>query len=135
MKSKITWCLALGLLFLTQLTFAQQKTVTGTVTDGSNVPLPGVNVVVKGTTTGTQTDFDGNYSISAAQGDVLTFSYVGFTPKDVAVGASSTYNVTLEEGEALEEVIVLGYTTKSTDEVTGSSVQVEAADIESTPFV
>ena len=135
MKSKITWCLALGLLFLTQLTFAQQKTVTGTVTDGSNVPLPGVNVVVKGTTTGTQTDFDGNYSISAAQGDVLTFSYVGFTPKDVAVGASSTYNVTLEEGEALEEVIVLGYTTKSVDEVTGSSVQVEAADIESTPFV
>lgn len=135
MKSKITWCLALGLLFLTQLTFAQQKTVTGTVTDGSNVPLPGVNVVVKGTTTGTQTDFDGNYSISAAQGDVLTFSYVGFTPKDVAVGASSTYKVTLEEGEALEEVIVLGYTTKSTDEVTGSSVQVEAADIESTPFV
>ena len=127
--------MALGLLFLTQLTFAQQKTVTGTVTDGSNVPLPGVNVVVKGTTTGTQTDFDGNYSISAAQGDVLTFSYVGFTPKDVAVGASSTYNVTLEEGEALEEVIVLGYTTKSTDEVTGSSVQVEAADIESTPFV
>ena len=135
MKSKITWCLALGLLFLTQLTFAQQKTVTGTVTDGSNVPLPGVNVVVKGTTTGTQTDFDGNYSISAAQGDVLTFSYVGFTPKDVAVGASSTYNVTLEEGEALEEVIVLGYTTKSVDEVTGSSVQVEAVDIESTPFV
>ena len=135
MKSKITWCFALCLLFITQLTFAQQKTVTGTVTDQSNVPLPGVNVVVKGTNLGTQTDFDGNYTISASQGEVITFSYVGFTPKNVTVGAANIVNITLEEGESLQEVIVLGYTTRSVDEVTGSSVQINAADIESTPFV
>ncbi|MGO4912656.1 SusC/RagA family TonB-linked outer membrane protein [Leeuwenhoekiella sp. W20_SRS_FM14] len=135
MKSKITWCFALCLLFMTQLTFAQQKTITGTVTDQSNVPLPGVNVVVKGTNLGTQTDFDGNYSISASQGETLTFSYVGFTAKDMVVGASNKLNITLEEGESLQEVIVLGYTTRSVDEVTGSSVQVNSADIESVPFV
>ena len=63
MKSKITWCLALGLLFLTQLTFAQQKTISGTVTDQDGLVLPGVNIVIKGTSSGTQTDFDGNYEI------------------------------------------------------------------------
>jgi TonB-linked SusC/RagA family outer membrane protein len=112
-----------------------KQTVTGTVTDQSNVPLPGVNVVVKGTNLGTQTDFDGNYTISASQGEVITFSYVGFTPKNVTVGAANIVNITLEEGESLQEVIVLGYTTRSVDEVTGSSVQINAADIESTPFV
>ena len=135
MKSKITWCLAMAMLLIIQLSFAQEKTITGNVKDQSNVPLPGVNVVVKGTKNGTQTDFDGDFSIAANLGDVLTFSYVGFTPKEITVTSANSYNVTLEEGEALEEVIVLGYTTRSVDEVTGSSVQIEAADIESTPFV
>jgi len=133
MKSKITWCLALGLLFLTQLTFAQLKTVTGTVTDDNNMPLPGVNIVVQGTSAGTQTDFDGNYSISAQQGQTLVFSYVGFEENQQVVGASSTINVTLVAGEALDEVVVLGYSKVSKAEVTGSTVQLASEAIEQVP--
>src|SRR5690606_21517017 len=65
------------LLFMGPLVFAQELTITGTVTDGNGMPLPGVNVYIKGTTTGVQTDFDGNYIIDAEQDDILVFSYVG----------------------------------------------------------
>ena len=78
------------------LLFAQNITVSGVVTDASNVPMPGVNIQVKGTTRGTSTNFDGEYQISANQGDVLVFSYLGFTTKEVTVSGSSL-NVTLEE--------------------------------------
>ncbi|MBS9767316.1 MAG: carboxypeptidase-like regulatory domain-containing protein [Flavobacteriaceae bacterium] len=74
------------LLFVPMLLFAQTKTVTGTVTAKSDgAPLPGVNVLVKGTTAGTQTDFDGNYSLKVQEGAVLQFSYVGFKTKEVKV--------------------------------------------------
>lgn len=126
MKSKLFWFLSLGLLFFTQLSLAQEKSISGTVTDGSGVPLPGVNIVVKGTTNGTQTDFDGIYTISASQGDVLVFSYVGFASQESTVGAGATIDVTLQQGEALEEVVVtalgisrekksLGYATQEVD--------------------
>lgn len=115
---------------LIQLTFAQDGNVTGSVTDDSGVPLPGVNIVVKGTTTGTQSNFDGDYTISASAADVLVFSYVGFADQEVPVGTQSTINVTLQAGEALDEVVVtalgisrekksLGY---ATQEVDGSAV-------------
>ena len=88
---------------------AQEKTITGTVTDMDNLPLPGVSIVITGTTNGTQTDFDGNYTINATVGDVLRFSYIGQTTVNVTVGASNTINVQMEEdAEALEEVIVTG---------------------------
>lgn len=96
------------LLLTVQLSFAQEKEIKGTVTakaDGE--PTPGVNVLVKGTTNGTQTDFDGNYSINASKGDVLTFSFLGMTSVDVVVGDSNTINVQLEEdAEQLDAVIV-----------------------------
>ena len=76
MKIKFTGLLTLFLALAVQFSFAQTKEVTGTVTDGSGVPLPGVNIVIQGTTTGTQTDFDGNYAISASEGQTLVFSYV-----------------------------------------------------------
>jgi len=87
---------------------AQNKTVSGTVTDASDgSPLPGVNVLVQGTTNGTQTDFDGNYSIEAAVGDVLVFSYIGTRTQSVTVGDSSTINVAMEEDASqLDEVVV-----------------------------
>ena len=106
MKTKFSGLLTLILALVVQISFAQTKTVTGTVTDGSGVPLPGVNVIVEGTSTGTQTDFDGNYSISAAPGDVLTFSYVGFSNSSVTVGTVDSYNVSLTAGESLDEVVV-----------------------------
>ncbi|RXG21686.1 SusC/RagA family TonB-linked outer membrane protein [Leeuwenhoekiella aequorea] len=134
MKSKITWCFALCLLFITQLAFAQQKTITGTVTDQSNVPLPGVNVVINGTSTGTQTDFDGNYSILANQGDVLVFSYVGFQEMSVKVGASSTINTSMVAGEELDEVVVTGFGNVSKSSFTGSAKVVAGDELSKKSF-
>ena len=96
------------LLFAAQTTFAQEKDITGTVTSKTDgIPLPGVNVIVQGTTNGAQTDFDGNYSITASVGDVLNFSYVGMTTIQITVGDSSVINAQLEEdAEQLNEVVV-----------------------------
>ncbi|MCL6266127.1 VWA domain-containing protein [Flagellimonas myxillae] len=86
------------------------KTITGVVTDSENLPLPGANVMVKGTKITVQTDFDGNYSIEANQGQTLVFSYLGFVTKSMTVGSSTTINVMLEEDfQALDEVVVTAY--------------------------
>ncbi|WP_321828218.1 carboxypeptidase-like regulatory domain-containing protein [Maribacter dokdonensis] len=77
MKQKLTWMLTPLLVFFMTFSFAQEKTVTGVVTDQSGLPLPGVSVVVVGTTNGSQTDFDGNYAINVNQGEKLRFSYLG----------------------------------------------------------
>ena len=109
MKNRTKW---LCMLFLMGIffSFAQQNNVSGTVTDFENLPLPGVNILVKGTTTGTQSDFDGNYVIAANSGDVLIFSYIGQRTIEITVGASNTINVQMEQDtQALEEVVVVGY--------------------------
>ncbi|GGZ79186.1 SusC/RagA family TonB-linked outer membrane protein [Algibacter mikhailovii] len=107
MKTKFSRMLTLLLAFVVQLTFAQEKTITGTVSDEAGLPLPGTTVLVKGTSNGTSTDFDGNYSIQANTGDILVFSFVGYSTQEVAVGASSTVNVSLsEDAESLEEVVI-----------------------------
>ncbi|WP_339712562.1 SusC/RagA family TonB-linked outer membrane protein [uncultured Kriegella sp.] len=87
---------------------AQDKTVSGTITDASDgSPLPGVNVLVQGTTNGSQTDFDGNYTIEASEGDVLVFSFLGMKSQSVTVGSSNTVNVSMEEDASqLDEVVV-----------------------------
>jgi len=132
MKTKYNGFLTLLLAFIVQFTFAQEKTISGTVTDETG-PLPGVNVVIKGTTTGTETDFDGKYTLSASTGDVLVFSFIGMTPKEVTVRASNTINVVLEADNVLEEVVVLGYATQRKTEVTGSTVQINRDEIELVP--
>ena len=111
------------LLFSGQI-FAQQVTITGTVTDGSSLPLPGVNIVVKGTTTATQTDFDGKYNLSAKVGDILIFSYVGFTSKNIIVQQGNyILDVQLEEDAAqLEEVVVTAYGTNRKQSILGYAV-------------
>lgn len=107
MKTKQRGILTLLLAFIVHLTFAQQKMVSGTVTDQDGIPLPGVNILVKGTTTGTQTDFDGKYSISASSGQVLLFTYLGQTPTSKTVSNQSVINVQMkEDAEALQEVVV-----------------------------
>jgi len=89
-----------------QILFAQTGTITGTVTDASGAALPGVNIRVKGTNDGTASDFDGNYEIEAAQGDVLIFSFIGFANQEVTV-TGSTLNVSLEEdSNELDEVVI-----------------------------
>ena len=107
MKTKFSGILTLLLALAVQLTFAQEKTITGIISDNSGLPLPGATVLVKGTTSGTSTDFDGKYSINVKTGSTLVFSFVGYTTQEVKVGASSSINVTLsEDSQALEEVVV-----------------------------
>ncbi len=103
-------------------TMAQNKTITGRVTSGSNnQPLGGVSVIVKGSSTGTSTDANGNFSISAAPGDALVFSYVGFADQEVTVGESATVDVTLGSAAgALDEIVVIGYQTVRKRDLTGA---------------
>ena len=105
MKTKFSGFLTLTLALIVQITFAQEKTITGTVSDESG-PLPGVSILIKGTTTGTETDFDGKYSIQASIGDVLVYSFVGMSTQERAVGSNNVINVVLEADNVLEEVVV-----------------------------
>lgn len=128
MKTKFNGFLTLLLALLVQVTFAQEKTVTGNVSDASG-PLPGVTVIVQGTTTGTQTDFDGNYSINASTGAVLQFSFMGMQSKSVTVGSSNTINVVMQEdAQALEEVVVTGLGIKREKRALGYAVSVVGSD-------
>lgn len=113
-----------------------QLTITGTVVDNFGTPLPGTNVIVKGTTNGTQTDFDGNYSITAASDATLIFSYVGFKTIEIPVNGNSTMDVTMQEdAAALDEVVVTGYGTQTRGELTGSVGTVDVAEATKTPVV
>jgi TonB-linked SusC/RagA family outer membrane protein len=114
--------------------YAQEKNVTGTVKDVSNIPLPGVNVLIKNTTRGAQTDFDGNFSISAKPGEVLVISFVGMKTTEITIDAKSSYNVVLQEDTAqLDEVVVVGYGTQKKSDVTGALVSVNAEDLTARP--
>ncbi|WP_299110052.1 SusC/RagA family TonB-linked outer membrane protein [uncultured Tenacibaculum sp.] len=94
-------------ILLIGVSMGQEKRVVGVVTSATNGdPLPGVNIIIKGATKGTETDFDGKYTINASSGDVLVFSFVGMTSKEVTVGNQNTINVRLEEGDLLDEVVV-----------------------------
>ena len=95
------------LMFLGMSNLIFGQNVSGIVTDDTSQPIPGVSVVIKGTTTGTSTDFDGNYTLKANNGDTLVFSYVGYEAQEVAV-TGSTLNVTMQSGVALDEVILVG---------------------------
>ena len=107
MKTKFSGILTLLLALIVQMTFAQGKAVSGNVSDNSGMPVAGVNIIVQGTTTGTQSDFDGNYSIMTDQGSVLTFTYLGYSTVSETVGSSGTVNVTMSENVAeLDEVVV-----------------------------
>ena len=110
MRSKFKWIFTLLVALSMQFSFAQEKTVTGVVSD-DNGTLPGANVVVKGTTKGVQTDMDGKYAIKVKQGETLVFSFVGMEDQSKVVGASNSINVKLTTGSTkLEEVVVnMGY--------------------------
>ena len=134
MKTKIT------LLFLVMFmvfipTHAQEGTITGVVTSlESGMPLPGVNVLVKGTSRGTITDFDGNYSVSAGSGEILEFSFIGMLTTEVAVGTQNNINVALEvSAAALDEVILIGYGAQKKSDLTGVITTIKSEEIAKTP--
>jgi len=117
------------LLFMSMALFAQQRTITGTVTGEDNLPLPGVNVLIKGTTIGSVTNLEGVYSIAADDGATLVFSFVGFLSQEQAVGSSTTIDIVLEEDLiGLDEVVVIGYGTVKKRDLTGSISSVKPKD-------
>ena len=123
MKQILLFCF----LFIGSL-YAQEYEVTGKVTDVSNNPLPGVSVLIKGTTQGVSTDFDGKYTIKVKNGDILEFSSLGMKTKQVKVNGQKVINVVLEEDNvALQEVVVTSYETAKRRDVTSSSIRIRGA--------
>jgi len=130
MKITLLKCfLLVGAILSFGLMEAQEVTVSGTVTD-ANGPLPGASVVVQGTTTGTQTDFDGNYTLDGVPSNsTLVFSYIGYSSQQIPVNGRTSINVQLEESaEALSEVVIIGYGTTTVKDATGSVSAVTAED-------
>ena len=127
-----TWILGLLLLLASSPVLAQQRNIGGTITDSSGQPLPGANVLVKGTSTGTQSDFDGNYTIEANTGDVLIFSYLGFTAQSISIGSQSNIDAVLQEDAALlDEVVVTGYGSQTRATLTTSVSKLDTKILES----
>lgn len=129
---------AFATLFVAMLSlavFAQGHTVSGVVIDDLGEPMIGVNVVVKGTTNGSMTDFDGNYSIpDVKSSDVLVFSFIGMSSQEIKVGNQTTINVTMaEDSQMLEDVVVVGYGVVSKKDLTGAVTSVKAKDIAAVP--
>ncbi len=133
MKLKVDYVtkllLLLAVLALSNFAYAQ-RTITGTVTDAeSGEPLIGANILVVGTSTGTITDFDGNYSINVPEGaTTLEFSYTGYASQRVQIGSQTSIDVSLSAGEVLEEVVVVGYGTVKKSDLTGSVASVKEED-------
>jgi iron complex outermembrane receptor protein len=130
MKNKLlTKLLLLPLFILMGSSALAQITVGGNVSD-ANGPVPGVNVIVQGTSNGAQSDFDGNYTLDNVASDaVLVFSYIGYTTQEVSVNGKSTINVFLQEDvESLAEVVVIGYGTTTVRDATGSVTAVTSED-------
>ncbi|WP_298537383.1 TonB-dependent receptor [uncultured Algibacter sp.] len=136
-RFKITskkWTFSLFTMLSIFLMQAQTTTISGTIVDETNQPLVGANVLVKGTTNGAVADFDGNYSVSASQGDVLVISFTGFETKEVTVGANSTINVSLvEDAQSLDEVVVIGYGTRKKTDVVSAVSTVDKDFLEQQP--
>ncbi|PKA99624.1 TonB-linked SusC/RagA family outer membrane protein [Flavobacteriaceae bacterium MAR_2009_75] len=130
-KKTIAFCL----LFCGMNAMLYSQRITGTITDSGGLPLPGVSVLEKGTTNGTQADFDGNYEINVSSDDaILVFSYIGFTSREEQVGGQATINITLQEDVSkLEEVVVIGYGTQRRQNVSAAISTVSAEGIEGRP--
>ena len=119
-------------LFFVAFTSAQNIDVSGNVQDNTGFPIPGVNVIVKNTSKGAVTDFDGNFTITGVEiGSTLSVSYLGYVTRDVVVADNSKLTIQLEEDFAqLDEVVVVGYGTQKKKEVTGAVAVIDAKAIE-----
>ncbi len=133
MKTKLSYFLTFVFAFALPLVFAQAQTmqISGTVSDEDGIPLPGVNITIEGSNTGTSTDFDGKYSISASQGNTLLFTFVGMQDQYVEVGQDNTIDVTMQLGSQLGEVVITGALgiKRSADATTTAQKVVSAEDL------
>ena len=134
MKNQLHLLVALLVMFFVQQSFAQQRIIiTGAVSEHSG-PLPGATVIIKGTTKGTQTDFDGKYTIEANIGDTLVFSYIGMLSQEIVVTAESKkIDVVLQEGNLLDDVVVVGYSSKEKKKLTSAITTVSGDQIARVP--
>lgn len=132
MKKLTNGLLTLFLAFVVQFTFAQEKEISGTISDEDGLPLPGVNIIIKGSASGTQTDFDGNYKLNASTGDVLAYSYVGYKTVEKTVGASNKISFGMEiDAQAIETVVVTALGIKREEKAIGYAIQkVKGDDLE-----
>lgn len=130
---KIKHYFFLGLFLISSIILAQEKEITGAVVGENGLPLIGVNIVIDGTSRGTQTDFDGNYSIMATPGDILVYSFVGFGPERRTVGNQEVINVQMAADNSLEEVVVVGYGTQSKRKVTDNIASISEDEINNIP--
>ncbi len=132
-KSGVLSLLLLG--FALSFTFAQQRTVTGNVTSEDQGALPGVNIVVQGTTQGAVTDGQGNFTISVPGDDAtLVFSFIGYTTQAVPVGAQTTINITLApDVTSLDEIVVTAYATQKKQDLTGAVGVIQADELTAQP--
>ncbi|REE80772.1 TonB-linked SusC/RagA family outer membrane protein [Lutibacter oceani] len=123
--------LSIFLSFASMYAYSQGFEVKGTVVDASGSPLPGVSIVVKNTTNGSSTDFDGNFTMTNVEnGQTLVFSYIGFVNKEIVINNETTLNVVLSEDlQSLEEVVVVGYGVQKKTLITGAGVNVKGEDI------
>ena len=128
----------LGVLLMSQINFAQKSLVTGTVVDETNMPLPGVSVSIKGTTTGVETDFDGKFSINIpSTGEViLVFNYLGYATQEINAEGKSTINVSMAPSvDSLDEIVVVGYGTQKKASLTASVSVISNEEIQTTTNV
>src|SRR5690606_14458915 len=135
MSKKLHAFLLCCLFFISAQTFAQEREVTGKVLDGSGMPIPGVSVYVKGTTVGTTTAFDGEFSLAVSgENSVLVFSYIGFQPMEVPVEGQDYLEVTLQDDiQALDEIVVVGYGVQKRANLTGAVSTVDTEVLEARP--
>lgn len=112
---------------------AQGYDISGIVTDRDGVPLSGVNIVVDGTNVGTQTDFDGNFTIKAGNDAILSFSYVGFEDQKITITEEQELTIVMDEGSKLDEVVVIGYGKENKRDLVGAISQVKATDVKDMP--
>jgi TonB-linked SusC/RagA family outer membrane protein len=123
-----------NLIVISSRELLQNVNVTGTVVDVNGEPIAGVNISVKGTTTGTATDVDGRFSLDVSQGATLTVSFIGYVSQEIVAGSRTSFRITLlEDMQALEEIVVVGYGTQKKVNLTGAVATLNASEIREIP--
>lgn len=134
MNTKFYGLLTLFIVLIAQASFAQKKVISGTVSDQTS-SIPGVSILIKNTDNGTETDFDGKYSISAAVGDVLVFSYLGYKTQEIKIDNQNIINIFLaQQSNTLKEIVIVAYGETTKEALTGAVTQINAKGIANRPI-